>query len=209
MEPGKYYHLYTHAIGFDNLFISEENYLFFLERYARYAVPVVETYAYCLMPNHFHVLVRIKNTDEVERVRESVRRLQDSTLTLRWSETLEGLDKFVVQQFSHLLNSYTQVYNKMYKRRGALFNHSFRCNEIKEDGYFTAAVFYIHNNPVHHRFVSVMENWTWSSYLPMLTKELPWLDQKAVIDWFGGKEQYLKYHKQPFDGFKPTGSLRP
>ena len=55
--PGQYYHIFNHAVGDENLFRQAANYLYFLERYGHYIFPIARTYAYCLMPNHFHILV--------------------------------------------------------------------------------------------------------------------------------------------------------
>jgi putative transposase len=51
MEPAKFYHLYNHANGNENLFRKDENYLFFLKKFAFYINPVADTYAYCLLLN--------------------------------------------------------------------------------------------------------------------------------------------------------------
>ena len=64
-EPDKMYHIYNHANGNDNLFYSDENYFYFLKRYSELLSPIVDTYAYCLMPDHFHWLVKIKSEKEV------------------------------------------------------------------------------------------------------------------------------------------------
>ncbi len=66
MEPAKFYHLYNHANGNENLFRNEENYLFFLKKFAFYVNPIADTYAYCLMPNHIHFLIAIKEEKELE-----------------------------------------------------------------------------------------------------------------------------------------------
>ena len=60
-----YYHIYNHANGDDNLFREEKNYSFFLEKYHQHIDPIAETIAWCLMPNHFHLLVKIKTEQEV------------------------------------------------------------------------------------------------------------------------------------------------
>jgi REP element-mobilizing transposase RayT len=64
LQPGFYYHIYNHANGSENLFLNEDNYNFFLKKYSSYIRPVADTFAYCLMPNHIHVLVRIKEINE-------------------------------------------------------------------------------------------------------------------------------------------------
>lgn len=60
LYPGCYYHIYNRANGKENLFREEADYLTFLERYDKYIQPVADTYAWVLMPNHFHSLVRIR-----------------------------------------------------------------------------------------------------------------------------------------------------
>ena len=57
IEADNFYHIYNHAVGKENLFENEQNYLFFLQKFAEYFNPVVETFAYCLMPNHFHFII--------------------------------------------------------------------------------------------------------------------------------------------------------
>jgi len=89
LQTGSYYHIWTHANGEDNLFRSEENYIYFLDRYMYHVHPVVETYAYCLMPNHLHLMVRVR---EESQVLEFLRR-NKSTPTLQGVETLGGLNK--------------------------------------------------------------------------------------------------------------------
>ena len=61
MEPGQSYHIYNHANGRENIFLEEENYRFFPQKYAKYLGGVVDTYAYCLMPNHFHLMVGVRS----------------------------------------------------------------------------------------------------------------------------------------------------
>ena len=55
------YHIYNHAVGNELLFKTEENYSFFLNRLKKYLSPYVDIYAFCLIPNHFHLIIRIKN----------------------------------------------------------------------------------------------------------------------------------------------------
>lgn len=63
--PDGYYHIYNHANGNDNLFRNEKNYYHFLEKYAIYIPPIADTFAYSLMPNHFHLFLRIKSLEEL------------------------------------------------------------------------------------------------------------------------------------------------
>ena len=67
-KPYKYYHIYNHTNGFGNIFKSDENYRFFLEKHKLYISPVAGTFAYCLIPNHFHLLIKIKSEEELKGV---------------------------------------------------------------------------------------------------------------------------------------------
>ncbi|MEQ9300891.1 MAG: transposase [Cyclobacteriaceae bacterium] len=136
MEPSTYYHIYNHVNGDEDLFREEENYHYFLRQWTKYIEPVAMTYAYCLMPNHFHFLIRTK--------------------TSKVFGNLGGLDtqpsKIITQAFSNLFNSYTKAFNKKYSRRGSLFMPNFKKKPITSDAYLTAIITYIHRNPVHHGF---------------------------------------------------------
>ena len=65
LEPDHFYHIYNHANGIENLFRTEDNYHYFLKKYHQHISPIAETWAYCLMPNHFHFLVRIKEEKDL------------------------------------------------------------------------------------------------------------------------------------------------
>src|SRR5690606_5735657 len=105
-----YYHIYNHANGNENLFRERENYRFFLQQYQKHITPVADTLAYCLMPNHFHLLVRIK---EAETLLSTFPKLLKTTSNLPGFQNLEGLlSPFISKQFSNLFNSYTKAFNK-------------------------------------------------------------------------------------------------
>ena len=53
LEYGQYYHIYNRGNNGENLFFEERNYPYFLKLYAHHILPVADTYAYCLLRNHF------------------------------------------------------------------------------------------------------------------------------------------------------------
>jgi len=67
IEEGFFYHIYNRGNNGGNIFFDEENYTYFLQLLAKYILPVAEIYAYCLLKNHFHILVRIKENYEIKR----------------------------------------------------------------------------------------------------------------------------------------------
>ena len=87
----------------------------FLRLYQKYIDPVAATYAWCLMPNHFYLLVYIKEQTEID-----VEKLSNQTKmpTLPALQTLAGLNTpqnyNPSKQFSHLFNAYSQAFNKRY-----------------------------------------------------------------------------------------------
>ena len=196
LEEGQFYHIYNRGINGENLFKEERNYAYFLQQYAKYLEPVVQTFAYCLLPNHFHLLVRVKTLEE--RVLEKNPALP---------ETLTGLEAPVrisritaSRAFSHFFNSYTQSINKAYGRTGGLFETPFKRKQIENSRYFTAVVAYIHQNPERHQLIHDFREYRHSSYQGLLTSQPTKLQRNQVMDWFGRKENFLRSHdqKQPF-----------
>ena len=54
LEYGNYYHIYNYGINSCNIFEDEANYFYLLNLYAKYIVPLAQTFTWALMPNHFH-----------------------------------------------------------------------------------------------------------------------------------------------------------
>jgi REP-associated tyrosine transposase len=114
LEPGKRYHLFNHSIGDDLLFRKDENFGFFLEKYALHTEAICETFSYTLMPNHFHFAIRIRSIQECTTQFEKVKKTPFNSLK-------HNLSDFLLERFSNLCNSYTKSYNKVFDRKGALF----------------------------------------------------------------------------------------
>lgn len=176
-----YYHIYNHANGSDNLFREEKNYGYFLRLWAEKIDPVAGTYAYCLMPNHFHFLIRTRSEDE-----------------LKTEPDLTGLKNpsgLFSKRLSNLFNAYAKAYNKLYGRRGSLFMRPFKSKEIVSDTYLTAIVNYIHRNPVHHGFCKNIEDWPHSSYHAYLSEKPTKIQKGDILTWFAGKDEFVNFHK--------------
>lgn len=181
---GNYYHIYNRGNNVINIFIEDENYYHFFWLYAKYIEPVADTYAWCLLKNHFHILVRIREKVEI----------QQNELTYTTTEKPKIIDPS--RQFSHLFNAYTQAVNKRHNRTGSLFETTFERKLINLEKYFQQLIFYIHNNPVHHGFVKHMNLYPWSSYETVISNKPTKLKREEVIGLFGSIEDYLFYHNQ-------------
>ncbi|GAA0880521.1 hypothetical protein GCM10009119_34910 [Algoriphagus jejuensis] len=174
MEPSQSYHIYNHANGSENIFPEEENYRYFLGQYAKYLGDVLDTYAYCLMPNHFHFLVGVKATD------------------LSGFQNLTGLighpsKNSAIKGFSDLFNSYTKAFNKRFERKGSLFQRAFSRKPILSEEQWQETFLYIHLNPIKHGFTDTIEDWKWSSWKAYNRPEQASLvDRSYYINFFDG-----------------------
>ena len=186
LESGMMYHIWTHANGQENLFRSGENYQYFLKKYFQYIGLVAETFAYCLMPNHLHLMIRIRKEAALLNLKK-----QD----LQGFKNLGG-PVVVSQQFSNLFNAYSKAYNKMYHRKGSLFVPNFKRKRISSESYFIALVVYIHRNPIHHRFADNIDDWPYSSWHEYIIEDGSRLNISEVISWFGNKETLIRDHRE-------------
>lgn len=163
----KYYHIYNHANGDENLFREQKNYEYFLGKYKQHISPIAETIAWCLMPNHFHLLVKIKSKEEIFSTAPSTFpkfQTLEKLNRLEKLKTLEAKSNFLSKQFANFFSSYTQSFNKIYGRRGSLFLKNFKRKEIIDENYLRNLILYIHLNPLKHGFTNDLLDWKWSSY---------------------------------------------
>ena len=191
LYPDSYYHVYSHAVDPEKLFRTDDNYRYFLKKYMQYISPVCQTLAYCLMPNHFHFLIRVKSEQTLKRHRRTSKPSKIDGSDEKWdSPTL------VMQQFSNFLNAYAKAYNKKYERRGALFVDYLRRKSITSDRYLVNAIHYIHLNPIHHGYCSDLNDWVFTSYHALRNLRSTYLERKTVLDLFGDLNSFDKFHQR-------------
>jgi REP element-mobilizing transposase RayT len=178
LQQGQYYHIHNRGNNRERVFIEERNYRYFLKLYAEHIEPIADTFAYCLLPNHFHFLVYIKD--------------------LTGLGDLSGLKK-PSQYFSNLFNAYTKALNKAYDRTGALFQRPFGRILVTSEAYFVHLVTYIHQNPQRHGLVADFRTWPYSSYHAHLSDKPTRLQRDDVLAWFDGPEGFTMAHSYPAD----------
>jgi REP element-mobilizing transposase RayT len=181
--PGAYYHIYNRGNNRENIFVEEKNYHYFMKLYALHIEAVAQTYAYCLLRNHFHFLVRIRSEEELQ--------------TYQVPET--GKVRSPSQAFSNLFNAYARAFNKMYQRSGALFQRPFGRVGIESDAHFQSLIAYIHQNPQKHGFVDDFRDWPFSSYGALSSDSPTRLQRDDVHRWFGGREGFQSWHISPLN----------
>lgn len=192
LHTNTYYHIYNHANGADNLFVETKNYYFFLDKIKLYLEPIAEIFAWCLMPNHFHFLIKIKEEDKIELQFEESKKLIFNNLDENQKYTF--LQQFISRQFAKLFSSYTQSFNKLYNRKGSLFIKNFKFKQVDSTAYYNTLIQYIHLNPIQHGFTSKIEEWEFTSYHSILSEKPTLLQRDEVLKWFGGKTEFTKFH---------------
>jgi putative transposase len=153
LSPNEFYHIYNRGNNRQPIFFSEKNYLFFIKKIRAQLAPVSEIISYCLMPNHFHLIIKATNKSVVERVSFGGKPMQEFAYRI-------GI----------LLSSYAQAINKQNGSTGSLFQQKTRVKILSEPveekiiSYLESCLFYIHNNPLRAKLVSNLKDWPYSSW---------------------------------------------
>ena len=147
LYPGYFYHIYNRGNNRENLFYKADNFIYFLKKYDQYLNDYLETYAFSLLPNHFHLLVRVKEIkvdiipreglEKLEGADKSIPSLQAIASIPRRKEILSLPDKIISEQFRRFFISYSQAINKQQNRVGSLFQKNFKRIRIENKKYLT------------------------------------------------------------------------
>jgi putative transposase len=139
---GGIYHVYNRGTLQMPIFNDNRDYLRFLtklfEYKQKYAVIVS---AYCLMPNHFHLLLK----EPMGRLNENISNIS--------------------MMMKVLLNAYGKYYCAKYKHSGNVFQGRFKSKRINSDGYYLQVLDYILENPVRKKLVKKREHWPFAGCL--------------------------------------------
>ena len=190
LKTDKFYHIYNHAVGKENFFETDADYTWFLEKYRKYVVPLCEVYSFCLMPNHFHLVVRIKSEKEVKKVLS-----ERSTGRLSIDDKIQKDNSYlanaVSQQFGNLFNAYAKYFNYVHQRKGTLFTRAFRRKWIENEDYLRQLICYVHQNPVKAGYVIKSSEWKYSSYNAIISLRDTLVMRKEVIGFFDTVENFI------------------
>ena len=104
-EEGYIYHIYNQGNNRQKIFFRQENYFYFLQKIRKFILPYADILAWCLMPNHFHLMVLVNKT----------------VLNIILKDTEESISRSFNDSIGIMLRSYTNAINKQQKRTGKLF----------------------------------------------------------------------------------------
>lgn len=203
--PGRFFHVYNRGNNGEKLFYCRQNYDYFLRKYYKYLSPVLDTYCYCLLPNHFHLLVKIKEAAAVLGHRDSIA-LRDSIATggFSTSDGIPGSDgipegeaaaaRWASERFRRFFLGYSQAINKQQGRYGSLFQKNFKRLEVNSDAYLTNLILYIHANAQLHGIWRDFRDYPYSSYGQFFQDSDTLIQRREVLDWFGACRVFEQAH---------------
>ena len=180
-----YYHIYNSGVNNGLLFNNEDDMHYFLQLVEKHLTSKVDILCYCLMSNHFHMVVQIIS-DEKE----------------------------ASQAFSDLFDAYSKAFHKQNSGTGALFELPFKRVAIEDEASLKNLVLYIHKNPEHHGIVQDFGDYKFSSFNAFIRNEQSLISNKKdyILNLFADLKNFMFTHKstkpEPIDlsGFKnPTG----
>lgn len=175
LESNNYYHIFNQGNNGENIFIEDINYSYFLVLTKKYIHPIASILSYCLLKNHFHFLLQIKDIDD---------------------------QKLISKSFSNFFNAYSKSINKKYNRTGSLFRDRFKRIKVENEEYLKKLIIYINLNPIYHQFVTDLSQYKHSSYLALLSEKRTLLKREEVLLLFGDLknfEYHLTHKKIEFD----------
>ena len=199
LVTGSFYHIYNRGVAKQEIFKDERDYSHFLLCLSHYLeqepvqklsyllrqpkagktlslavdMPLVRVHAYCLMPNHFHLLL--------EQIEEN------------------GISLFM----NRIGIGFTKFFNKRYDRSGALFGGTFKAKVVNDDSYLFHLSRYIHLNPVslltksdNTNPVDYLSDYYWSSYNDYAGRRtFPFITKELIQSEFRDSEEYIKFMK--------------
>ncbi len=139
--PQNIYHIYNRGNDKQFIYFNNENYQFFLRKLKTHLAPCSEILCYCLMPNHFHLMIYTPPDFDAHKFSNN---------------------------FKIMISSYTRAVNNQEKRTGSLFqqNSKAKClsGDVNSEGYPQICFNYIHQNPLRAELVDKIEDWEYSSF---------------------------------------------
>ncbi|MGM0650361.1 MAG: transposase [Bacteroidota bacterium] len=205
-NQGHLYHIYNQGNNRQKIFFERKNYLFFIEKIRTHILPFGDIFAYCLMPNHFQIMMAV---NEVEMVftRDVFRSATQSRAPSKNAPSKNEIQTNLNKEIGILLASYTRAINNQQESSGSLFRQKTKaecltcCKGITpsffntqygtkintpfpEKQYPQRCFDYIHNNPVKAGLVKRAEDWEFSSYRDyFLNRNGALINKKAATEF--------------------------
>lgn len=200
--PNSIYHIYNHGIGNANIFIESANYEYFLDLYKKHISPFTRLYAFCLLPNHFHFVLKLGNSQLIE---DFIKISGYKFSNKRYA----SMNNKISQLFGNFFNAYSKAINKRYKRMGGLFITSFKRKTVLDEEYLRQLVLYVNTNPIHHSLANELEEWPYSSFKHIIHKNSYIVDYNQTLSFFESLNEFRILHENYSNETKKAGKTGP
>lgn len=165
------YHMFNRSINREIIYRSHPNYTYFTNKLIAIGYQW-ELIGFCLMPTHFHLLVRILTADQ-NKLRRAI---------------------------GDMLSGYTRAINKHSGRTGSLFQQHTKAKMIKDAAYFRMALHYIHQNPVRAGITRSLTDWPYSSYRDYCGQRVGGIvSGDLVYKYFGSIASFIEESQKMID----------
>jgi REP element-mobilizing transposase RayT len=207
---GEFYHVYNRTNNKEKLFKTEKNRRYFLFLLKAKLNLIADVYAYALLDNHFHLLIQVKSEEEIQHNLSRIEKCKRSITVNRYLDSIDKdieIHKLISVFFSGAFNSYTQAINKCYGRHGNLFSRPFKRSQVYSEAKLEYLFNYIHKNSMKHGKTTSYLYDKWNSYRSILLENNEIVNTKLVLDFFGGKSEFVKFHQEYENLVSDSGKL--
>ncbi len=183
--PGNFYHIYNRGNNRQDVFKAAGDYRLFLNKWREYIFPVAKTFAYNLLPNHFHAIVQI---------REFPLWLTDLA-SLPSGLAKSGTPIWVSRAFTNFFISYSRTMQNLHEFHGAVFHSPFKRKLIDNDSQFDYLAAYVHFNAHKHGLIQgALDQYPYSSYPALLNGASTFLEREYMLEHFDGRDGFIAFH---------------
>ena len=183
------YHVYNRTVDRKPMFTSNENYAFFIRQFDKYLSDYVKIYAYNLLGNHFHFMIKVNNLTDLT----TFEKLSNLT-TEKLSNQQKTTHDIVSHQFRKFFQSYAMAFNKEQNRIGTLFQTPFKRVRVEDENYLRELACYINTNAHKHNLVKDFRDWKWSSYHNSISNKETKLLKEELISYFDDIDNFIYCH---------------
>ncbi len=197
---GNYYHLFNRGSNCQNIFYLPKNYDYFLKLLKDFLGGYVYFLAYSLMPNHFHLVIKVKDEIVTEKDKNQG---DEGTVLSEENGSVTGtliikdeaeIGKIVVKQLKRMFITYAMAINNQENRVGNLFDPKYKRLLIESQDYLEYVIFYTHFNPEKHGIANNFRAYRFSSFKAINGTGKTNVARDFVHELYGGKEGFLNYH---------------
>jgi len=184
------YHVYNRTVDKKPMFTSDDNYAFFIRQFDKYLSNYIKIYAYCLLGNHFHFMIKVNDLTDLTDLRDLTTFEKLSNLKQKTTHDI------VSHQFKKFFQSYAMAFNKQQNRVGTLFQTPFKRVRVEDENYLRELVCYINTNAKKHNLVEDFKDWKWSSYNSIVCNKRTKLLKDEVIGYYNDIENLIYCHQE-------------